>query len=100
MSEQQPAQDENYVIANRREKLEKLRAAGNAYPNTFRRDTLADYLHGVYGAQSADALEGNTQQFRIAGRLIGAGLSRCTKLLHRDAGSGKVCSLDGLRNPA
>jgi lysyl-tRNA synthetase class 2 len=71
MSEQQlPPQDENYVIANRREKLEKLRAAGNAYPNRFRRDTLADYLHGVYGAQSADALEGNTQQFRIAGRLM------------------------------
>jgi lysyl-tRNA synthetase class 2 len=71
MSEQeQPPQDENYVFAARREKLEKLRAAGNAYPNTFRRDTLADYLQGVYGERAAETLEGETQQFAIAGRLM------------------------------
>ncbi|MGH8455433.1 MAG: lysine--tRNA ligase [Stenotrophobium sp.] len=64
------APDENHVIAARREKLEKLRAAGNAYPNSFRRDTLADYLHGVYGARPADSFEAETQQFSIAGRLM------------------------------
>ncbi|TXH02829.1 MAG: lysine--tRNA ligase [Nevskiaceae bacterium] len=67
---EQPQQDENYVIAARREKLDKLRAAGNAYPNGFRRDTLADYLQGVYGAHSAESLEGETTPFRIAGRLM------------------------------
>ena len=66
----QPPQDENYVMANRREKLDKLRAAGNAYPNTFRRDTLAEYLHGSYGAHEAAALEAETEEFRIAGRLV------------------------------
>ena len=65
-----PQQDENYVVAARREKLDKMRAAGNAYPNTFRRDTLSDYLHGAYGARPAESLESETQVFRIAGRLM------------------------------
>jgi lysyl-tRNA synthetase, class II len=62
--------DENYVIAHRREKLEKLRAQGNAYPNTFRRDTLAEHLLGCYGGRDAASLESETQEFRIAGRLV------------------------------
>jgi len=73
MSEQeqpQQPQDENHIIATRREKLEKLRAAGNAYPNTFRRDTLADHLQGVYNSHTAEELEGVTDTFRVAGRLM------------------------------
>jgi len=69
----EPAQDENYVIAHRREKLEKLRAAaagGGAFPNTFRRDTLAAHLLGSYGGCDAAALEGQTQTFKLAGRLM------------------------------
>lgn len=68
--ETNPQTDENYVIAARREKLEKLRAAGNAYPNTFRRNALAEHLHGFYGDRDAASLEGETQEFAIAGRLI------------------------------
>ena len=68
--DQQPPQDENYVIAHRREKLEKLRAAGQAFPNTFRRDTLASYLVGSYSNCEAAALEAQTQQFKLAGRLM------------------------------
>ncbi|MGH8445342.1 MAG: lysine--tRNA ligase, partial [Solimonas sp.] len=73
MSEEQnaaPPQDENYVIAARREKLDKLRAAGKAYPNTFRRDALAEYLHGFYGERDAASLEGETAEFRLAGRMM------------------------------
>ena len=70
MTEEQKPQDENYVIAGRREKLEKLRAAGQAYPNTFRRDTLAEFLHGSYGEREAASLEGETQVFRVAGRIM------------------------------
>ncbi|HZP13059.1 MAG TPA: lysine--tRNA ligase [Nevskiaceae bacterium] len=69
MSEEQQ-QDESYVIAARREKLEKLRAAGNAFPNTFRRDTLAAHLHGSYGHRDAASLEGETTKFKIAGRIM------------------------------
>src|SRR3546814_12327409 len=62
--------DESHVIATRRDKLDRLRAAGNAYPNTFRRDTLADFLHGMYGEREAAALEGETQVFALAGRMM------------------------------
>ncbi len=66
----EPAQDENYVIAHRREKLDRLRAAGQAFPNNFRRDTLAEYLAGTYSGREAASLEGETQQFKLAGRLV------------------------------
>ncbi|HKY93351.1 MAG TPA: lysine--tRNA ligase [Nevskiaceae bacterium] len=62
--------DESHVIAVRREKLERLRAKGQAYPNTFRRDTLAEHLHGMYASRDAASLEGETTEFRLAGRLM------------------------------
>ena len=65
-----PVLDENHVIATRREKLDKLRAAGQAFPNTFRRDTLAEHLHGMFGGRDAASLESETTEFRLAGRLM------------------------------
>lgn len=65
-----PPQDENHLIATRREKLAAQRAAGQAFPNTFRRDTLSDHLHGAYGEQSAEQLEQVEARFRLAGRLM------------------------------
>ena len=50
-------QDENQIIAERRSKLTDLRKAGNAFPNTFRRDNVASQLHEQYGEQSKEALE-------------------------------------------
>jgi lysyl-tRNA synthetase class 2 len=63
-------QDENFLIAQRREKLEKLRARGNAYPNAFRRNALAEDLRGTYGGRTAESLETETQVFRVAGRMM------------------------------
>jgi lysyl-tRNA synthetase class 2 len=63
-------QDENFLIAQRREKLDKLRAKGNAYPNTFRRNALAEDLRGAYGGRSAESLEQEPQAFAIAGRMM------------------------------
>ncbi|MGQ0620284.1 MAG: lysine--tRNA ligase [Panacagrimonas sp.] len=70
MTEEQKPQDENHIITSRREKLDRLRAQGRAYPNTFRRDTLAEHLHGAYGARDAVSLESETTVFRLAGRLM------------------------------
>lgn len=77
MSEQPPVPatddvrvDENHIIAGRREKLDKLRAAGKAFPNSFRRDTLAEHLHGSFCDSSTEALEQLTARFAIAGRLM------------------------------
>ena len=47
-----PAIDENQIIAERRGKLAALRARGTAFPNDFRRDTLAADLHARYDAKS------------------------------------------------
>ena len=49
---------ENRLIAERRAKLQRLREAGNAYPNDFRRDALADELLAAY----------RVAQRRVAGR--------------------------------
>lgn len=65
-----PPGDENHVVATRREKLAALRASGQAYPNDFRRDTLAEFLHGRFGDADAAALESETGIFALAGRLM------------------------------
>jgi lysyl-tRNA synthetase, class II len=69
-NEDDKPQDENFLIAQRREKLEKLRAKGNAYPNHFRRNALAEDLRGAYGGRSAESLEQEPQAFAIAGRMM------------------------------
>ena len=49
-------QDENKLIAVRRDKLAKLREAGQAYPNDFRRDALAGDLQQQYAEDDKEAL--------------------------------------------
>ena len=61
---------ENRLIAERRAKLARLREAGNAYPNDFRRDALADELQKAYGAHSAESLAATPVAVRVAGRLM------------------------------
>ncbi len=68
MSEQQ--QDENRLIAQRREKLKALRERGQAFPNHFRRDALAAELQARYGDKSKEELAGLGQRARVAGRIM------------------------------
>jgi lysyl-tRNA synthetase, class II len=70
MTEHEKPQDENFLIAQRREKLDRLRAKGAAYPNTFRRNALAEDLLGTYGERSPESLEQETQVFAVAGRMM------------------------------
>ena len=58
MSEQTPLpQDENQIIAERREKLARLRAGGVAFPNDFQRENTAEKLDELYGSKSREELE-------------------------------------------
>jgi lysyl-tRNA synthetase, class II len=68
----QPAsmQDENQIIAERRTKLAELRNTGVAFPNTFRRDSLASELHKQYDEQSKEALEDSQTEVKVAGRMV------------------------------
>ena len=63
-------QDENKIIAERRAKLTELRAAGNAFPNTFRRDNLASALHQQYGEYTKERLETDPVTVKVAGRIV------------------------------
>ena len=62
--------DENKLIAQRREKLSKLREQGNAYPNHFRRDSLAANLHAEYDSLSKEELADKNIRVSIAGRMM------------------------------
>ncbi len=68
--EQNPPQDTNQIIEERRAKLAALREAGIAFPNDFRRNNLASDLHKKYGNQSNDTLEKDPISVEVAGRMI------------------------------
>src|ERR1700735_4170 len=62
--------DDNSLIAERRGKLAKLRAAGVAFPNDFRRDALAGDLHAAFGARDDDWLVANPTAVKVGGRMM------------------------------
>jgi lysyl-tRNA synthetase class 2 len=64
------AEDENFLIAERRRKLGELREQGNAYPNDFRRDTLSAQLHAAGEGLDEQALESRAIRGRVAGRMM------------------------------
>ncbi len=67
---EQIQQDENQIIAERRGKLSALRAQGRAYPNDFRRDSLAADLHAAHGAKPNEELEPLGIPVSVAGRMM------------------------------
>ncbi|OGT21956.1 MAG: lysine--tRNA ligase [Gammaproteobacteria bacterium RIFCSPHIGHO2_02_FULL_42_13] len=62
--------DENELIAQRKEKLNALRKAGQAYPNDFRRDALAGELHAVHDNKDNDTLQASKIVVSVAGRIM------------------------------
>ncbi|AHK79582.1 lysyl-tRNA synthetase [Ectothiorhodospira haloalkaliphila] len=64
-------QDENKLIAQRREKLGKLREDnGAAFPNDFRRNVMAGELHAEYGEREPEWFESNPIRVAVAGRMM------------------------------
>jgi len=63
-------QDENKLIAQRREKLNAMREKGNAFPNDFRRDSLAADLHAQYDEKTKEELEALNVSVKVAGRMM------------------------------
>jgi len=64
------AVDENKLIAQRREKLAQLREQGNAFPNHFRRDSLALKLHEEYDQFTKEELAEKNIHVIVAGRMM------------------------------
>jgi len=71
MSEQEVKElDLHGEMLVRREKLAALRAKGNAFPNQFRRDALAQDLHDKYEAEDGEALKEKAIEVTVAGRIM------------------------------
>lgn len=62
--------DTNKIIEERRSKLNKLREAGNAFPNDFERKDLAQEIHDKYGEQDKENLEELDAIATVAGRIM------------------------------
>lgn len=67
--EQQPL-DENHLIAERRQKLARLREQGPAFPNDFKPTHRAGVLHLLYDEQSKEELAQHNHEVAIAGRMM------------------------------
>lgn len=70
MSEQNQELDLNGEMLARREKLASLREKGNAFPNTFRRDSLAGDLHAKYENEDGEKLKDAEIAVAVAGRIM------------------------------
>ena len=70
MTDQTRKDDENALIAERRRKLDALRENGNAYPNDFRRNALADELHQSYGKHDDEHLREEDVHVAVSGRMM------------------------------
>ena len=62
--------DENRIIAERREKLGKLRAAGPVFPNDFRRAHAMASLTAEFGSLDKPSLEAKKAPAIVAGRMV------------------------------
>jgi len=65
-----PEQDENRYIAQRRDKLAQLRAAGKAYPNQFDRAHFAADLAQKHARLTREELEAQAIEVSLAGRMM------------------------------
>jgi lysyl-tRNA synthetase, class II len=63
-------EDEGKLVEERREKLARLRAAGIAYPNDFRRAHRMGELAAAHGAKDKAALEKESVPVAVAGRMM------------------------------
>lgn len=83
-------QDENKLIALRREKLGQLRQAGPVFPNDFRRDSLAKDLLDTYASLSPEALESQALRVCLAGRLMTRRIMGKVAFVHIQDMSGRI----------
>ncbi|MCU7960193.1 MAG: lysine--tRNA ligase [gamma proteobacterium symbiont of Bathyaustriella thionipta] len=84
------AEDENKLIAQRREKLTALRESGHAFPNDFRRDALAAELMEKYAQLDKEELAEQAIQVKIAGRMMSRRVMGKASFAHLQDMSGRI----------
>ncbi len=88
--DQESVIDTNELIAQRRAKLEVLRSQGNAYPNGFVRDALAQQLHTTYDEKTETEFEAEPISVKVAGRMMTRRLMGKASFVHLQDMSGKI----------
>ena len=84
-------QDENKLVAERRKKLEAIRAQGSpAFPNDFRRNALAADLLALHEEHDKEYLEGASIQVSVAGRMMSKRIMGKATFAHIQDASGKI----------
>lgn len=81
---------ENEQIAHRREKLKKIRETQIAFPNDFRRDSLASLLFALYQEKDHGFFESNIINAHLAGRIMTRRLMGKASFLTLQDMSGKI----------
>lgn len=82
--------EENEFIAQRRNKLRELRNQGIAFPNDFRRDSLAADLIAQYEQQDNDVLTASPIQVKVAGRIMTRRIMGKAAFVHIQDMSGRL----------
>ena len=62
--------DESKLIAERRRKLDGLREKGNAFPNDFHRNAIADELQETFADHDDDTLRDEHVEVAVVGRMM------------------------------
>jgi lysyl-tRNA synthetase class 2 len=70
MTDDNQPQDENKLIAERRDKLRALRGQGIAFPNDFRPDAFAGDLQCEFDGKDATMVEAAARHVKVAGRML------------------------------
>src|SRR5437763_2107056 len=83
-------EEDNKLVEERREKLKQLRAAGQAYPNDFRRRDVAAELHEHFGTLSKEELEAQKPATLVAGRMMRKRVMGKASFATLQDGSGRI----------
>lgn len=83
-------ENENDLIAQRRQDLKELRKTGNVYTNQFKRDSLALDLHAQHENKSKEDLEGESIKVAVAGRMMSRRIMGKASFAHIQDMSGKI----------
>ncbi|MEE9160989.1 MAG: OB-fold nucleic acid binding domain-containing protein, partial [Gammaproteobacteria bacterium] len=81
---------ENKLIAQRRAQLKELREKGIAYPNDFKRDSLARNLHSQFDGHSKEQLESEPMRVVVAGRMMSRRVMGKASFAHLQDMSGRI----------
>lgn len=89
-SEEMNVLSENDLLALRREKLQRWRAQGQAYPNTFKISHTTQACFELYQEIDGEQLKTQQHVVRIAGRILSRRMMGKASFIHVQDRSGKI----------